>query len=87
MHRRDALRSLLGTSAAFTLSSCTRTSNVTDGLSDADIGKIALALTGITLKPGQAAGVRELLLAMRFKRTVDSRVQPSLVFDPEVDVE
>jgi hypothetical protein len=44
-------------------------------------------LTGVVLKPGQAAPIRQMLATMRFHGHVDPSVQPSLVFDPEVDSE
>jgi hypothetical protein len=86
MKRRDVLRSLAVTGAALSLEGCTHLP-ATATLTDADIERMAAAITGIALKPGQAEGVREMLATMRFKRTVDPTVQPSIVFDPEVDVE
>jgi hypothetical protein len=85
MNRRDALRSLAGTGAALTLEGCTPTPP--DTLNDVNIERLTLALTGVTLKPGQAAGVREMLRTLRFKGRVDPAVQPSVEFNPEVDVE
>jgi len=87
MNRRDALRSLAGTGAALTLEGCTRAPVSPTMPTDTDIERVALALTGVVLKTGQAAGVREMLRTMRFMGRVDPAVQPSLVFDPEVDIE
>jgi hypothetical protein len=87
MNRRDALRSLAGTGAALTLEGCTKAPAQPGPPTDDDIERVALALTGVGLKPGQAAGVREMLRTMRFNGTVDPAVQPSLIFDPEVDIE
>jgi hypothetical protein len=87
MNRRDALRSLAGTGAALTLEACRHAPAPAGTLTDPDIERMVLALTGVVLKPGQVAGVREMLRTMRFTGRVDPAVQPSLVFDPEVDVE
>jgi hypothetical protein len=87
MRRRDVLRSLAGTGAALSIGGCTRTPDQPGALTDADLERMAAALTGISLREGQAAGVRQALATMRFKGTVDRAVQPSLVFDPEVDLE
>ena len=86
MKRRDVLRSLAATGAALSLEGCTDPP-ASGTLTNADIERMAVSMTGITLKPGQAEGVRELLATLRYKRTVDPMIQPSIVFDPEMDVE
>jgi hypothetical protein len=87
MKRRDALRSLVGTAAALSLKGCAYAPAQSGTLTDADVERMAVGLTGITMKRGQAAGVREMLATMRFKGKVDPTVQPAIVFDPEVDIE
>jgi len=87
MKRRDVLRSLAVTGAGLALEGCTQQPATTGTLTDADVERMLRTMTGFEPKPGQAAPVREMLASMRFKGTVDPRIQPSLVFDPEVDVE
>ena len=87
MKRRDVLRWLTGSGAALSLDGCLHPPAGRGALTDSDIERAAISMAGIALKPGQAAGVREILGTMRFKGNVDPAVQPSLGFDPEVDVE
>ena len=87
MNRRDVIRSLAGTGAAVSFNGCRYTPARPSALTDADVEQWTLMMTGVELKPGQAAPVREMLATMRFKGKVDPTVQSSLVFDPEVDVE
>ena len=87
MNRRDVLRSIAGTGAALTLPGCSHAPTPVGTLTDSEIERLTLALTGVVLKQGQAAGVRAMLRTMQFKGRVDPAVQPSIVFDPEVDNE
>ena len=87
MKRRDVLRWLTGSGAALSFDACVHTSVDRGALTDGDIERAAISMAGMALKPGQAAGVREILGTMRFKGNVDPTVQPPLGFDPEVDVE
>ena len=87
MKRRDVLRSLAGVGAALPFDGCGHPRTEPATLTDADVERMAVSLSGISITRGQAAGVQEMLARMRFKGNVDPTVQPSLVFDPEVDVE
>ena len=73
--------------AAFSFDGCSRHSPAPGPLTNAEVERMATVMTGVTLKPPQVAGVREMLATMRFKGSVDPSIQPSLLFDPEVDVE
>lgn len=87
MKRRDVLRSLAATGTGMALGGCTPKPAAIGTVTDGDVERMLRTMRGVELTPGQAAPVREMLLTMRYKGTVDPRVQPSLVFDPEVDIE
>ena len=86
MERRDMLRALAATSAALALDGSIE-AQAPEALTDADVDRMIRLLAGVAPPPGQVAAAREMFIAMRFKGTVDPPVQPSLVFDPEVDLE
>ena len=82
MKRRDVLRSLAGTGAALSFQACAHTPVEAGSLTDADVERMAVALTGVALKRDQVAAVRDMLGRLRFRGKIDPTVQPSLVFDP-----
>ena len=55
------------------------------GLTDGEIERLTRHLTGVSLTPGQAPGVHDMLEKMRFTGDTDRAVQPAVSFDPEVD--
>jgi hypothetical protein len=84
MDRRTALLSLTAGSV-FALGGCAAPPDATAGLTDGEIERFTRHLTGVTLAPGQAAGVRDMFEKMRFTGDTDRAVQPAISFDPEVD--
>ena len=85
MERRDILRSIAATSAGLVFDGVPPLAE--EALTDADVDRMIRTMAGAAPPPGQLAAVRELLVSMRFKGTAAPPVQPSLVFDPEVDRE
>ena len=86
MNRRDLLVTLAGT-GALSLGGCASPPQPSTELTDAEITRLTMALTGLVLKPGDAPNVRQALTMLRFKGAVDPSVQPATTFDPEVDGE
>ena len=86
MDRRDILRAVAATSAAFALDGCTR-KPADNALTDSDVARMLRVLTGDEADPGTVASTRELLASMRFTTAVSPDIQPALMFDPEVDDE
>ena len=87
MKRRDVLRAVAATSAGLVFEGCAPEPASTNTLTDADVERMLRTMTPFKPAPGQAASVREALARMRFEGTVDPKIQPSLGFDVEVDVE
>jgi hypothetical protein len=87
MNRRDLFRSVALAGTVFFGQGCSQKTVKSAALADGDIELLTRELTGVALKPGQAASIRKMLATMRFHGHVDPGVQPSLVFDPEVDIE
>ena len=87
MKRRDILRALGATGAGLVFKGCASQPATTNTLTDADVERMLRTMTAFEPAPGQAASVREALVRMRFEGTVDPKIQPSLGFDVEVDVE
>ena len=87
MNRRDLFRSVALAGAVFSGDGCSQQTEKSPAVADGDIELLTGELTGVALKPGQAASIRKMLATMRFHGNVDPNVQPSLVFDPEVDIE
>jgi len=86
MDRRTALLSLTA-GGILSLGGCVPQPETDSGLTDLEIDRVTRYLTGVTLAPGQAASVRDMLERMRFTGTTDRAVHPALTFDPEVDGE
>lgn len=87
MNRRDLFRCAALAGAVFSGHGCSQKTEKSAAVADGDIELLTRELTGVALKPGQAASIRKMLATMRFHGNVDPNVQPSLVFDPEVDIE
>jgi hypothetical protein len=83
MKRRELLIALGG---ALGIAGCRRAAQP-GRVADADIRGTARTLAGADIAPDQSAAVRDTLATMRFTSAIDGRVQPSLMFDPEVDGE
>lgn len=83
MKRRDVLRSLAGgvAGAAGVASAQMRT---TDLLSPAAVEELMRA-HGLEPMPGEASGVRALLLSTRTSASPDPRIEPVIRLDPELD--
>ena len=86
MERREVLLALAGAGATLALEGCNNSSSGSNELTDADFERLLRLMAGVELKPGQAAEARKILATIRFKGSIDPRVQPSMVFDPEVDL-
>jgi hypothetical protein len=87
MNRRDLFRCVALAVTVFSGEGCSHKTEKSAAVADGDIELLTRELTGVALKPGQAASIRKMLATMRFHGHVDPSVQPSLVFDPEVDIE
>ena len=87
MNRRDLFRYMALAGTVISGAGCSHKTANSGAVADGDIELLTRELTGVALKPGQADPIRQMLATMRFHGHVDPSVQPSLVFDPEVDIE
>ena len=88
MERREVLSTLAAAGVAALSPSCVGNRRLdTRELSDEQIEALLRTMYGLTLRPGEAAQVRQTLLAANLKDDIDARVQPAIYFDPEVEVD
>ena len=87
MNRRDLIRYVTFAAGTFSGDGCSQLTTRSTSTADDAFVLRTREITGVTLKPDQVAPIREMLARMRFQGHVDPDVQPSLVFDPEVNVE
>ena len=87
IERREALRSLLGATAATgLLSSTTASAEGAQVLTGGAVSEMMRSLLGLEPMPGEEERVRSFLLSLRMARRSDPRIEPSVHFDAETDV-